>query len=297
MLPWTTAHARQDEARAWAYPAFCQWSPVDHTYVQGLASSGPGFLCKCLGGDQGGKVLPGSVVSGTGLPFKRMHFMCSTKPCAWPKLLYGTVGVCHQLANRGLEPVGATVYQARGYGLSFVLYGAYGRLNAVTLPFAMYLCRKKAPKGGQKKSLSPQVRLFRGFADSLLKIAPQLSAGQIIGRHRAYSRDALNLRMEQTIPGAGVSKFQFVMNLWHRVQQSLDQIWAEFGNGIIANQEISKPYVNRLDALVRSVQTDLAEVLSPEEYFNFLRLPYPKSKRDLASWRDFVDPNGPVRLP
>lgn len=89
---------------------------AEHTYVE--CSGGKAW--GCYGRKAGGTEL----VRGTGStdradriaePDERAGITC-----------YGVNGVCHQAANRILLPAGVLVKKARGYRLSYAIYGEYG---------------------------------------------------------------------------------------------------------------------------------------------------------------------------
>ena len=98
----------------------------DHAYV----ISNIGQQWGCFGRDAGGL----EICSGQG---DSVFADCLSKPIHQPlgaafPLVYAGIkylitGVCHQAANRILHPAAGTlVAQARGYGLSVLLYGHYG---------------------------------------------------------------------------------------------------------------------------------------------------------------------------
>lgn len=100
------------------YPTKLAFGAADHTYV--MCSTG-GKAWSCWGGKTGGTVLcsgPGSTNQADAIaePNERAHVTC-----------YLINGVCHQAANRILFPAGLLVSGARGYGLSSILFGTYGR--------------------------------------------------------------------------------------------------------------------------------------------------------------------------
>lgn len=89
---------------------------AEHTYVECSAGKAWG----CYGRKAGGTEL----VRGAGStdradriaePDERAGITC-----------YGVNGVCHQAANRILLPAGVLVKKARGYRLSYAIYGEYG---------------------------------------------------------------------------------------------------------------------------------------------------------------------------
>lgn len=109
---------------------------ADHTYVECSAGKAWG----CYGRKTGGRELvrgSGSTARADRIaePDERAGITC-----------YGLNGVCHQAANRILLPAGILVKNARGYRLSYALYGEYG----IALPTNMCrgLFRKHESIGG-----------------------------------------------------------------------------------------------------------------------------------------------------
>jgi hypothetical protein len=291
------APAQAGQVEAWVYPAFYPQSPVEHTYVKAIQGSGQELRCKCLGGDQGGDPLPGSGASGPNLPLERIHFMCSRFPCRWPKFLYATVGVCHQLANRGLESAGTTVSKAKGYGLSFFFFGPYGKVSLATLVYAMFLCRRAAPPAPESKALDKQVALFRDFSAKARRLPPGTPDEEILRLHRDYRRDSLNERIKNTLPGMADQKFNMIIGLWQAIQRRQDVLLAEHLGNMLASKRIPAAYIRKMDELAQKVQLTLRRGLSKEQYERFLNLPYYRGMENLVTWRDFIDPKGPVHFP
>ncbi|TDR39654.1 hypothetical protein DFR29_11542 [Tahibacter aquaticus] len=93
---------------------------------------------------------------------------------------YGVNGVCHQAANRILLPAGVLVKNARGYRLSYAIYGEYG----ITLPTKKChgLLRKHESIGGDLPAC-----LFSGGS------APPDNPDEPSGDDRAFLGLALRL--------------------------------------------------------------------------------------------------------
>jgi len=92
-----------------------QGLPWDHTYV----GSDDGYCWPCWGRSAGGNPIcsgPGSSVVSD----------CLSQPNSEAGIKYGITGVCHQTANRILDPAGILVDAANGYGLSELVFGTYG---------------------------------------------------------------------------------------------------------------------------------------------------------------------------
>jgi hypothetical protein len=98
------------------YPSKLVLGLADHTYVE-CGNGGKGW--GCWGGKTGGKLL----TQGTGST-ARADVIAGPKERA--AVSYLIEGVCHQAANRVLYPATLLVTGARGYSLSFSIYGTYG---------------------------------------------------------------------------------------------------------------------------------------------------------------------------
>ena len=104
------------------YPTVLAGGAADHTYVKCGTDR---MAWDCWGGKTGGRELrrgEGSTQRADRIaePNERGGITC-----------YLVNGVCHQAANRILFPAGIFVRGARGYGLSVVIYGPYGRERGV----------------------------------------------------------------------------------------------------------------------------------------------------------------------
>ena len=64
-------------------------------------------------------------------------------------IVYSVTGWCHQMANRILRPAGVDVSAARGYGLSYLFWGKYGRDASPdeTWPELHHCSELEAPSG------------------------------------------------------------------------------------------------------------------------------------------------------
>lgn len=88
----------------------------DHTY----ATSSNGHTWPCWGRGNGGQVI--CQASGDDLVAD-----CLSQPNSQAGIFYAVTGVCHQTANRILDPAGILVSAASGYRASVFFYGTYGR--------------------------------------------------------------------------------------------------------------------------------------------------------------------------
>jgi hypothetical protein len=95
---------------------------ADHTYV----TSSEGTSWGCGGGTNDGKV----IVSGQGS--HKLAKLIARNDYGGMSV-YGTMGVCHQMANRVLYPCGRNVHRAKGAGWSYTIYGIYGKPESAWL--------------------------------------------------------------------------------------------------------------------------------------------------------------------
>ena len=111
----------------------------DHTYV----TSSDGKVWPCFGRSQNGS----QICSGAG---NTDMADCISQPASGASVqfpaglggsfMHGRNGVCHQIANRVLNPCGQTVSRANGYIGSFFTWGQYGshgltRYSPLSLPW------------------------------------------------------------------------------------------------------------------------------------------------------------------
>ena len=116
-------------------PAFFPQSPGDHTYVKFLEKNGKWQSYHCFGACNGGNELQDTKSSTWKDNKKIIQYMTDTSPCKWPRYYYLIIGVCHQLANRGLFHTKKIVKNARMYKWSSFVYQTYG---ACFLPLKEY---------------------------------------------------------------------------------------------------------------------------------------------------------------
>lgn len=105
---------------AMKYPTILMANAADHTYVQ---CGNGGKAWGCWGGSTGGDAFN----SGTGST-RRADRIAGTDEKAGIRC-YLVNGVCHQAANRILYPAGILVSGARGYALSSLTFGTYGKVR------------------------------------------------------------------------------------------------------------------------------------------------------------------------
>jgi|SRR5471030_297663 len=94
--------------------------PTDHTYV----ASSNGHVWPCNGRSFGGN----PIFAGVG---NVDQADCLAMKDHSAGVRYGIEGVCHQMANRILFPSGGLVTPARGFRLSVLVYGVYGKKGTI----------------------------------------------------------------------------------------------------------------------------------------------------------------------
>ena len=107
-------------------PAYYSDSPADHTYIKAMRKNGSCTAWPCFGRDNGGVQLADTKSNIAEAAIPVIGALADTPPCKWPNHYYLIVGVCHQVANRGLYYTGKTVYKARMYKWSSHFYNTYG---------------------------------------------------------------------------------------------------------------------------------------------------------------------------
>jgi len=164
--------------RVWVevLPAFFEKSPADHTYVKAMKENGACEAWPCFGRDSGGKVLldtdseiPGDAVDVVGR-------LVDTPPCKWPDHFYLIIGVCHQLANRGLYYTGDTVHRARMYRWSSTIYNTYGACFWPLKKYCVERCLEHVSPWPQAISarrkgapVSPEFIIYRKYHQVMLQ--------------------------------------------------------------------------------------------------------------------------------
>lgn len=129
-------------------PAFFQQSPADHTYVKFLKEDGQWQSFPCFGACNGGNELPETKTSTWQDNIKIIQYMADSMPCKWPKHYYLIIGVCHQLANRGLFHTGKIVKKARFYNWSSFVYQTYGHCFWPLKEYCMGNCQEASEELG-----------------------------------------------------------------------------------------------------------------------------------------------------
>ncbi|MGZ6274811.1 MAG: hypothetical protein ACXWMI_01720 [Syntrophales bacterium] len=192
--------------------AFYQGSPGDHTYVKFLKEDGQWQSFHCFGHCNGGKELPETKIYTAEANEKIVQCMADQMPCKWPENYYLIIGVCHQLANRGLFHTGKIVGKARMYNWTSFVYQTYGACFSPLGKYCMTECREASGKIGtwdperpptctpsemaRSAEPDPEYQLYiKHFGD--LKVTG--GAQDMAARLKSYRYELLKLHIKQRL--------------------------------------------------------------------------------------------------
>lgn len=299
-LPSPSRAATNDTVKIWieVRPAFFSHIPVQHTYLVAQLKNGKRFTCPCLGHDTDGEVL-GQTTWVAPIPLlDRILFMCDKPPCAWPKVLYGAVGVCHQMANRGLYSLGSTVEGARGYGMSHYFYGVYGRFSRFSDDYDMKLCLENAPRREVPERNKPekQVLLFRGLMLTLQNLSPMMLDTRWARLYKSYSWDSVRERLRLALGEKTAAELApRVEEYWGKNFDQQVDLLKKHLEKMIATKRVDTIFKERMNQLLFKTQDQFRQLLTPEQYEAFFLLPWPKDRSQYIDWGYFDDEKGPGR--
>lgn len=254
---------------------------ADHTYVQ---CDTEGAAWGCWGGKTGGRELR----RGQGST-RRADRIAEEDERGGIKC-YLINGVCHQAANRILFPAGITVRGARGYDLSELLFGMYGRPRGI-----LGLCKspfKQHPNvTGDLQECVHTVAVATRSGPSRRPSVSELRGDRkyIRGVNAIYDK-AKQLFRAKTVPGPDLQAFELALfnykvrrNLGSRINKStsrkLQDIRRSTGLSIMKiedwfiNKEITaKQFAKAFDTQTILFQDALADVLKGRHYRKLLGL-------------------------
>lgn len=221
-------------------------------------------------------------------------------------------GTTHQIANRLLLTAGLSCRGARGYRVSEILFGAYGRPGCgieATMPGSRD--RDATPPGVPWRPLPGSVfphRPGRGPASDLapvLSLADHAEARYLAEVRRIYQRSAVNepvafpLRLfaallryrlgENFISGPRLARLLELRMEIEEARRRLEQRWLSARVGATA-------FLAGFNDLTLGLQERLAWLLSPEEYHCLLEQP-PWDRVLLGDLRQLMGPREPYPLP
>jgi hypothetical protein len=196
-------------------------------------------------------------------------------------------GVCHQAANRILMPAGIIVSGARGYRLSQLLYGTYGRVGSwpCSAPFNKYPgVSGDLPECAAVTVASP---MGEGEAAGEIDEAEMTLTSSVLELYRAH--DQLFAEEEARPMPEEVEEFDvahFTLVLEHRLGELDERHKAELLNvrrrteneqvsleRQFADDALSGPeFVEAIDAMTKDFQIEMGQRMSDAEYEELLGL-------------------------
>lgn len=269
---------------------------ADHTYVVAQHHDGHQQRWGCFGRDNGGRILNASYAQSGNLDTYTICFMASRSPCKWPAIpLYMVVGVCHQLANRGLYTAGTIVAGANAYGLSRWFFGTYGK--AIRIPFIwqyrMYNCQAQAHANIADmyslkivKAAYEPAKKSKEFLIFQSEYLPELKKAEAKKDEEAeyklmnqYRRQVVSWNLDEAKVRDNAKKA--VLSYYDGFVPKLEKLMEDRAQETISGQE----YLKQMDALLKDVQDSLKKLLIQKQYEQFTNAPYDKT----LTWEDFTD--------
>jgi len=267
------------------YPTKLALGAADHTYVK-CANGGKAWSC------WGGKTSGTELRRGDGST-NRADAIAGHDEKAGIRC-YLVNGVCHQCANRILLPASSTVRGARGYGVSEMRFGTYGRprgrgiFRHCVAPFNQYLgvtgdlpeClaampAAQIPGGARESRPSAQYGPENDYLNQVLKVYGQRVTDPDLGIQ--FDRSNLvefmvtlfDLKLEYNIGGAvGDRVLGVLRDLRVRLENSQIDIEEALGHGKIKPRE----YVEESDRLTVGFQKETTGLLNPDQFAAFFDL-------------------------
>jgi hypothetical protein len=249
-----------------------QGLPWDHTYV----GSDDGYCWPCWGRSAGGNPIcsgPGSSVVAD----------CLSQPNSEAGIKYGITGVCHQTANRILDPAGILVDGASGYGISEFVYGTYGSGSWPQRPLcASLIANPGSPAkdtgdmiaGKKSSAFMDRVKMiYRSIARDLVPLEDEEIAGAV-GNAELQARFDVFLGSDYD-PQKKAAIAQMQANL-RREQKRLVQ---ELESGNLRPEQ----YVETLNRMINDVFAKCEDILGPNDFEKVFGAPRKKTI-------DLVDP-------
>lgn len=273
----------------------------DHTYVTSSDGRGP---WGCWGRSSGGMPLVGASAMGSSTIAD-----CISQTNSRAGIVYAITGVCHQTANRILDPAARLVTSARGYGVSRFAYQTYG-LNtggrvpqSVDWPQRKWNCKQGSAggKGGggtvgggggpqARRDKKPSPRALIASIRSLYEahvVQPITDGDPITGPMAAESlrlnealvRDEAELYMDLLIPDVLPKNRQRVLGVHLQLLQQRIQPAARVMDGEISGSQ----FAEEMNQLIREQMRQLEAILGPEQFSRYAQV----SNSEIP---DLVDP-------
>lgn len=261
---------------AMTYPTKLFAGVADHTYVR--CGSG-GRAWGCWGGKTGGGPLRaqgGSTIRSDAIaqPDERAGITC-----------YLVNGVCHQAANRILYPAAITVRGARGYDVSELLFGTYGRprslLGRCLAPFNRFdtvtgdlpECLGRPAIAGIETFAHPTPGPFQAResryvsrvieAYDKVPIRSFATDAEDFGHLLDFSLHLLNLKVDFNLAdAAGTDERRHLMDLRRQVEMARAPLEASFGNKELEAGD----FAERVEEVFTGFQILAADLLPPSHF-------------------------------
>lgn len=261
---------------AMKYPTKLFIGMADHTYVQ---CGNGGRAWGCWGGKTGGGPLrsgDGSTLRADTIaqPDERAGVTC-----------YLVNGVCHQAANRVLYPAGITVRGARGYDVSELLFGTYGRprglLGRCLAPFNRFgsvtgdlpECLAAPRIAGIEATARPTPGPFeareRHYVSRVIEAYDKVAARPLatdaeeFGDLLDFSLHLFLLKVDFNLAeAAGAVERRRLMELRRQVEIARAPLEVSFGNRELAAGE----FADRVEGVFARFQDLAADALPPTHY-------------------------------
>lgn len=263
---------------AMRYPTVLFAKLADHTYVR---CGNGGKAWGCWGGSSGGEML----ISGTGST-KRADKIAGSDGKAGISC-YLVNGVCHQAANRILSPANILVEGARGYSVSSLMFGTYGKVGIwpCRSPFHRHTdVHGGLPECVEAAGALDRVELHPALRANLPRIDPSFMK-YVRGAYTRYMRRASHSRLEE---------INFATNVYQReVESRLGRLSEKEWRGLEdakAKEEIrhaalvverenkslsetdAVDFITEFNALTEAFQHDIANCLTAKRYKQLMNL-------------------------
>jgi len=260
-------------------PGFFKGSRADHTYVKVIHNDGTYESWSCFGANDGGTELADTNTGTQEVNIATVGLMCNEKPCMWPKYFYLVIGVCHQLANRGLYYTGKTVQGARMYGWSSFIYGTYGKCIWGLRDYCMETCifssgewepghpdqceAEKKPAAG---TLSFENRLFEKYFRSKPLDSNEMRFRSL---YMEFKNEWLQMNIRTRLGPSHPRRFEIqrLRNAMVREKDELDGI-------VIRRKSADEDLVLRYNRLYNEYLQMFRKMLPPKEFERLFDMPY-----------------------
>jgi hypothetical protein len=270
--------------RSWVEvtPAFFQGSPADHTYVKTMDRDEKCKSWSCFGADAGGKYLEGTEahIQNSNIPF--IEKIVDQPPCKWPVYLYLVVGVCHQLANRGIYHTGKTVLNARVYGLTSFIYGTYGTCLIFLQDYCFENCPGKSGpwEPGAPPECESTIQSLSTISNFERLVYDKYFLGEGIRDKAGYSREwyqryrnewlmmNIRFRLGKDFSSKKALQLQELRNQMLKKKHELD--------AVVVRKKSADDMAEKYNLIYNELLKNSKKVLSVAEYERFFTIEYGK---------------------